>query len=120
MFIRFEINKDKNISINDYINKPIINNDKAIGIIINATEKENKIIIESEVWDKFIDINIRKNDINNKVDCAGVNIDLREKPYHLEYDYSFMSDEDYEREKTKRMWRELTYSMKFSPTINIK
>lgn len=103
MFVRFEVDRDKNISINDYINKPIINNDKAIGIMINAIEKDNKIIVEGEIWNNFIDINtntVSENDVNSLI---GIDIDLKEKPYYLKENYKFMSDEDYKHDIN--VWR---------------
>lgn len=76
MFVGFEIDNDKNIIIADYINKPIVNNDKAIGVIINAVLKDQKLIIEAEIWDNFISTNVIKCNINDKWNCININFDL--------------------------------------------
>jgi hypothetical protein len=56
MFIKFDIEKEEriNIPIESYINKPVISNNHPIGVIMKATENGNNIIIEAEIWDKFV------------------------------------------------------------------
>lgn len=104
MFIRFEIDNDKNISISDYMYKPITNDNKAIGIIINAFPNENNIILEAEIFNNFVDINVQKRNSDNKVNCTNINLNLEEKPFYIKGNYSFISNEL--KERLQETWRD--------------
>lgn len=103
MFIRFEIDNDENIQVSDYLYKPITNDNKAIGIIINAIQKEDKVIIEAEIFNNFVDVNIQRSNVNNKVNCTNIDLNLEEKPFYIKGDYSFISNEL--KERLQETWR---------------
>lgn len=76
MFVEFEL-KNNNIKRENYINKPVIKDETAIGIITNAIEKGNgKIIIKAIIWDNFININVGKYKVNDICNCAEINISI--------------------------------------------
>jgi hypothetical protein len=58
MFIKFTIEKENRIKIptESYIGKPIISNERPIGVITSAIEDDDNIIIEAEIWDRFVNI----------------------------------------------------------------
>lgn len=58
MFIKFTIKKEDRIEVptESYMGKPIISNERPIGVITSAIEDDNNIMIEAEIWDRFTNI----------------------------------------------------------------
>ena len=76
MFIKFEL-ENNHIKRENYVNKPIVRDEIAIGIITNAIEKGNKrFVIEAVIWDNFININVGKYKVNDKYNCSEINISI--------------------------------------------
>lgn len=58
MVIKFTIKKENRIEvpIESYIGTSIISNEHPIGVITSAIEDSNNIMIEAEIWDRFVNI----------------------------------------------------------------
>lgn len=74
--IIFEIDNNKQIQKEDYINKPVIKDNKVIGVITEVFMKSEKIVIRAEIWDKHITINSMEYNLNDKWNCSGINIEM--------------------------------------------
>lgn len=76
MFIEFEL-ENNHIKRENYVNKPIVRDEIAIGIITNAIEKGNKrVVIKAVIWDNFININVGDYKIDGLWNCAEINISI--------------------------------------------
>ena len=74
--IIFEIDNKKQIHKDDYINKPIIKDNKVIGVIKEVFMKNDKVVVRAEIWDKYVCFNSMEYNLNEKWNCSGINIGM--------------------------------------------
>lgn len=75
MKIEFTLRNEYDILEEDFINKPILKDDKPIGTIIKATKENENIKIEGLLFDKFIKAYLEVTMNNNGTfNCSGIEL----------------------------------------------